>query len=41
MNSNVKVIGMTRLEIKPKSTAPEADALSTLMRNEIGKIHSA
>ena len=30
MNTNVKVIGLTRLGIKPKSTvAPEADALTT------------
>ena len=30
MNTNFKVIGVTRLGIKPKSTAPEADALTTL-----------
>ena len=29
MNINFKVIGLTRLGIKPKSTAPEADALIT------------
>ena len=29
MNTNFKVIGLTRLEIKSKSTAPEADALTT------------
>ena len=29
MNTNFKVIGLTRLGIKPKSTAPEADALTT------------
>ena len=29
MNTNVKVIGLTRLGIKPKSTVPEADALTT------------
>ena len=29
MNANFKVIGLTRLEIKPKSTAREADALTT------------
>ena len=31
MNTNVrpKVIGLTRLEIKPKSTALETDALTT------------
>ena len=29
MNINVKDIGLTRLGIKPKSTAPEADALTT------------
>ena len=28
MNISFKVIGLTRLEIKPKSTAPEADALT-------------
>ena len=28
MNSNSKVIGLTRLRIKPKSAAPEADALN-------------
>ena len=27
--TNFKVIGLTRLGIKPKSTAPEADALTT------------
>ena len=29
MSSNFKVIGLTRLGIKPKSTAPEANALTT------------
>ena len=29
MNVNFKVIGLTRLAIKSKSTAPEADALTT------------
>ena len=29
MNTNFKVIGLTRLGIKPKSTDPEADALTT------------
>ena len=29
MNTNFKVIGLTRLGIKSKSTAPEADALTT------------
>ena len=29
MNTNLKVIGLTRLEIKPESTAAKADALST------------
>ena len=29
MNTNFQVIGLTRLEIKPASTAPEADALTT------------
>ena len=29
MNANFKVIGLTRLGIKPKSTAPEANALTT------------
>ena len=29
MNIHFKVIGLTRLGIKPKSTAPEADALIT------------
>ena len=29
VNTNFKVTGLTRLGIKPKSTAPEADALST------------
>ena len=28
MNTNFKVIGLTRLGIKPKSTTPEADALT-------------
>ena len=29
MNTNFKMIGFTRLVIKPKSTAPEADALTS------------
>ena len=29
MNTNVKVIGLTRLGIKPKSAVPEANALTT------------
>ena len=29
MNTNFKVIGLTQFGIKPKSTAPEADALTT------------
>ena len=29
MNINFKVIGLSRLGIKPKSTAPGADALTT------------
>ena len=29
MNTNFKVIGLTRLGIKPESSAPEADALTT------------
>ena len=29
MNTNFKVIGLTPLEIKPKFTAPEADAIIT------------
>ena len=29
MNTNFKVIGLTRLAIKPKSTAREADVLTT------------
>ena len=29
MNTNSKVIGLTRLGIKPKSAAPDADALTT------------
>ena len=29
MNVNFEVIGLTRLEIKPRSTVPEADALTT------------
>ena len=29
MNTNFKVIGLTRLGIKPKSTASKADALSS------------
>ena len=29
MHTNFKFIGLTRLGIKPKSTAPEADALTT------------
>ena len=30
MKANFKVIGLTRLGIKPEYTAPEADALVTL-----------
>ena len=29
MNTSFKVIGLTRLEIKPESTVPEANALAT------------
>ena len=29
VNTNFKVIGLSRLGIKPESTAPEADALTT------------
>ena len=29
MNTSFKVIGLTRLEIKPESTAQQADALTT------------
>ena len=29
MNTNFNVIGLTRLGIKPESSAPEADALTT------------
>ena len=29
MNTNFKVTGLTRLGMKPESTAPEADALTT------------
>ena len=29
MNTNVKVIGLTRLGIKPEFTAPKTDALTT------------
>ena len=29
MNTNFKVIGLTRLGIKPESTAPEPDTLTT------------
>ena len=29
VNTKFKIIGLTRLEIKPKSTAPEADAVTT------------
>ena len=29
VNTNFKVIGLTRLGIEPESTAPEADALTT------------
>ena len=40
MNANFKVIGLTRLGIKPESTAPETDALyhSAIM---IARINSA
>ena len=33
MNTNFKVIGLTRLGIKPKFTATEADALTTRPSN--------
>ena len=29
MNTNFKIIGLTQLEIKPESTAPETDAITT------------
>ena len=35
MNTNFKVIGLTRLGIKPKSTAPTADALTTRQRGRV------
>ena len=42
MNTNFKVIGLTRLGIKPESTAPEADALTTrpfeLLNRNVGKV---
>ena len=37
MNTNYKVIGLTRLGIEPKSTAPEADAL-TARPSELFKV---
>ena len=37
MNTNFKVIGLIRLGIKPKSTAPEADAL-TIRPSELFEI---
>ena len=40
MNNNFKDIGLTRLGIKPKSTAPEADALTT-RPSELLKINNA
>ena len=45
MNTNFKVIGLTRLGIKPKFTAPEADALTTwpseLFLNPLGFVTSS
>ena len=42
MNTNSKVIGLTRLRMKPESPAPEADALSTrpseLLRRRVSQI---
>ena len=35
MNTNFKVIGLTRLGIKPKSTAPETDALTTRLSEQL------
>ena len=40
-NINFKMIGLTRLEIKPKSTAPEADALTTLRSEQLPKFATA
>ena len=34
MNTNFKVIGLTRLGIKPESTAQETDALFYTLKNE-------
>ena len=38
MNTNFKIIDLTRLEIKPKSTAPEADALTTRPSEQLSGI---
>ena len=38
MNGNFKYIGLTRLGIKPESTAPESDALTTSRRIETAMI---
>ena len=38
MNTILKVIGLTRLEIKPESTAPEADALTTRPSEQLLKV---
>ena len=35
MNTNFKVIGLTQLEIKPKSVALKADALTTTWPSEL------
>ena len=36
---NFEVIGLTQLRIKPKSTAPEADALTTRPPEHLSKLH--
>ena len=38
MNTNFKFIGLTRLGIKPKSTAPEADALNTRLSENVRQL---
>ena len=40
VNTNLKVIGLARLGIKSKSTAPEADALTTRPSELLNKYHS-
>ena len=41
MNTNIEVIGLTRLEIKSEFTAPKADVLTTWPSELFNHVHSS